>query len=62
MTKPDRPILISRQRVEDYFPGLSPKTLANLNCKGEGPTPYRKNRIIYYKTEDLESYVMGRSK
>ncbi len=58
-----KPLMIARQRVGDYFPGLNPKTLANLNSQGLGPTPYKpQDRVVFYKTEDLEEYVMGANK
>lgn len=59
-----KPIMIARQRVGDYFPGLNPKTLANLNSKGEGPKPYIKNggRTAFYITTDIQEYLTGVNK
>ena len=47
------PAMISRQRVGDYFPGLSPKTLANEASCGRGPKQYKRGRTVFYKFEDL---------
>jgi hypothetical protein len=52
-----KPIMIARSKVGDLFPGLSPKSLANLLCEGRGPKAYRVGRKIYYKIKDLESYL-----
>ena len=50
------PIMIARSRVEDFFPGLSPKTLANLNSKGEGPAGFKYGRKIFYRLDDLVGF------
>ena len=50
------PIMIARCRVEDYFPGLSPKTLANLNSKGEGPKSFKYGRKVFYRFADLVDF------
>ena len=55
-----QPIYIARKEVHKYFPGLSPKTLANQNSKGTGPTPIRRGRLVFYRFEDLKSlFVEG---
>jgi hypothetical protein len=59
-TKPD-PIFIARQRVGDYFPGLSPKTLANLAAQNKGPKFYKPNRIVYYALDELKEFLTGES-
>jgi hypothetical protein len=41
------PIYISRQKIEVYFDGLSPKTLANRNLLGLSPKPYKRNRKVF---------------
>ena len=55
------PIMIARCRVEDYFPGLSPKTLANLNSKGKGPAGFKCGRKIFYRFEDLVEFFKPNS-
>jgi len=57
------PIMIARSRVGDFFPGLSPKTLANLNSKGKGPAGFKYGRKIFYRFEDLvESFKPNTAK
>jgi hypothetical protein len=52
-----KPLMVARSKVGDLFPGLSPKSLANQLCEGRGPKAYRVGRKIYYRVEDLESYL-----
>ena len=53
-----QPIYIARKEVQNYFPGLSPKTLANQNSKGAGPTPIRRGRLVFYRFEDLKGLFL----
>jgi hypothetical protein len=53
------PILIARQKIEEYFPGLSPKTLANLAAKNKGPKFYKQNRIVYYTPDEITKFLTG---
>jgi hypothetical protein len=55
------PILIARQKIETYFPGLSPKTLANLAAQKKGPKFYKQNRIVYYTPDEIRRYLTGES-
>jgi hypothetical protein len=57
-----QPIYIARKEVHKYFPGLSPKTLANQNSKGTGPTPIRRGRLVFYRFEDLKNLFLERGK
>ena len=57
-----QPIYIARKEVQKYFPGLSPKTLANQNSKGTGPTPIRRGRLVFYRFEDLKSLFIEEGK
>ena len=57
-----QPIYIARKEVHKYFPGLSPKTLANQNSKGTGPTPIRRGRLVFYRFEDLKSLFLEEGK
>ena len=54
-----KPIMIARNRVPDLFPGLNPKTLANLFSEGRGPKAYRRGRKIFYRVDELETYLMA---
>ena len=56
-TRP-KPIMIARNRVAELFLGLNPKTLANLFSEGRGPKAYRRGRKIFYRVDELESYLM----
>lgn len=59
--KPDqkqrKPILIARSRVEECFPGLTPKTLANLNSEGKGPRGFKRGRLVFYRVDEIERYL-----
>ena len=52
-----KPLMVARSKVEDLFPGLNGKTLANKLSQGLGPKAYRVGRKIYYRVEDLEAYL-----
>ncbi len=52
-----KPIMIARNRVPDLFPGLNPKTLANLFSEGRGPKAYRVGRKIFHKVDELEDWL-----
>ena len=36
--------------------GLSPKTLAMMRCRGNGPTYIRRGRIFYFR-QDLDAWI-----
>ena len=55
-----RPDYVARNKAERYFDGLNARTLADLNSKGEGPKPYKRERIVFYKYQDLVNFVEGR--
>ena len=52
-----KPILIARSQVERLFPGLQPKTLANLNSQGKGPPGFKVGRLVFYRVEAIERYL-----
>ena len=52
-------VMIARTRVSDRYPGLSPKTLANQLSEGRGPQCFKVGRLIFYKIEDLDRYMMA---
>ena len=55
-------VYVARQEVPTFFPGASPKTLANLNSKGLGPKPYKNGRISFYKYKELLRHYTGEEK
>ena len=57
-----KPIYIARKEVHKSFPGLSPKTLANQNSKGTGPTPIKRGRLVFYRFEDLKDLFLEEGK
>ncbi len=60
--KNDLPPLIARDQVGILLGGvISPKSLANLDSLGEGPTRFRIGRKVVYKTEDLLSWLETRT-
>lgn len=54
-----KPLMISRNRVPELFPGLNPKTLANMFSEGRGPRAYKVGRKIFYRVDELEVWLMA---
>jgi len=52
-----KPILIARSHVGQLFPGLQPKTLANLNSIGKGPRGFKRGRLVFYRVDEIERYL-----
>ncbi|MBA2848672.1 helix-turn-helix domain-containing protein [Thermosulfuriphilus ammonigenes] len=52
-----KPLFIAATEVSKLFPGLSPKTLANLRSQGRGPRFFKKGRRVFYRVEDLERWL-----
>ncbi len=52
-----QPILVRATHVEKFFPGLSPKTLANLRAQGRGPRYFRRGRLVFYRPEDVKMWI-----
>jgi hypothetical protein len=53
----NKPVMVARQKVGEIFVGLSPKTLANLHSKGEGPPVYKRGRLAFYKIDELTQFM-----
>ncbi|BCA80319.1 hypothetical protein AOP6_2106 [Desulfuromonas sp. AOP6] len=47
------PPIIPRAQIQTYFPWLSQKRMANLDCQGEGPACVKNGRAILYPTRSL---------
>jgi len=58
--KPEKPDYVARHKVEEFFAGLSPKTLANRNSQGLDPTPFKRERKVFYRYKDLVHFVEGK--
>lgn len=57
------PPIIPRAKVQEYFPWLSQKRLANLDNCGEGPANAFKNgRAILYPTESFLNWLDERTR
>lgn len=55
--------LVKRSEVTEFSCGLlSPKTLANLAAKGEGPPCYHVSRYVVYEATELASWLDQKSK
>ena len=52
-----KPEMIARTDVEDVIQGLKPKTLANLNSRGEGPPYYKIGHKVYYRMDELVEWA-----
>ena len=48
-----KPRMIARANIQEIIIGLRPKTLANLNSMGEGPTYYKIGNKVYYQVDEL---------
>lgn len=53
-----RPIFVAATEVGKLFPGLNPKTLANLRSQGRGPRFFKRGRKVFYRVEDLERWLL----
>ena len=53
-----RPEIISRDRLPEFFPGLSAKTLANYASAGKGPKFHRRGRRAYYLYDDVRAWLL----
>lgn len=55
--------MIARTEVGRLIIGLAPKTLANLNSQGLGPTPYKiGGRKVYYDIQNLLAWAKSKGK
>jgi len=53
---------VSRDRVAEFSGGiLHPRTMANIDCKGEGPKRIRIGRKVVYPVNDLCEWLSKRS-
>ncbi len=52
-----RPVMIARQKLEDYFPGQTSRTWANLAHLKQGPKYFRKGKTCWYLTDDVVEYL-----
>lgn len=55
------PPFIPRTKIQDYFPWLSQKHMANLECKGTGPSYVKNGRAVVYPTKALLVWLDERS-
>jgi hypothetical protein len=52
--------MIARTEVGGLIVGLAPKTLANINSQGFGPTPYKIGKKVYYDIENLLTWAKAK--
>lgn len=57
----DFPPFIPRTKIQDYFPWLSQKHMANLESKGDGPSYVKNGRAVVYPTKALLAWLDARS-
>jgi len=56
------PPAFSRQKVEEYLPGvIKAKTLANLESLGQGPPCFKSGRHVSYVREDFLNWLANRN-
>jgi len=54
--------VVAREKVSEFSGGiLNPRTLANLDSKGEGPKRIRVGRKIAYEVNELCNWLATRS-
>lgn len=54
--------IVARTAVAEFSGGLlDPKTLSNFDAIGEGPPKGRLGRKVFYKVDDLISWMESRS-
>ncbi len=52
------PLTIARKEVNNYLSGISPKTLANADCSGIGPSKKKKiGKTVVYETKSLLEWL-----
>jgi hypothetical protein len=54
--------MIARTDVGRLIIGLAPKTLANLNSQGLGPTSFKIGKKVYYDIENLLTWAKAKRK
>ena len=53
--------MVAREKISEFTGGIiSPGTLANLDCKGEGPPKIRIGRKIAYETKSFVEWLQRR--
>ena len=52
-----KPRMIARTNIEEIIRGLKPKTLANLNSMGEGPSYCKIGNKVYYQVDELMKWA-----
>jgi len=55
-----QPKMIARANIEEVIRGLKPKTLANLNSMGEGPSYYKIGNKVYYQVDELMNWATSK--
>ena len=55
------PPVIPRAQIQEYFPWLSQKRLANMGCQGEGPAYVKSGRAVLYPTRSLLLWLEQRN-
>ena len=55
-----QPKMIARANIQEIIRGLKPKTLANLNSIGEGPTVYKIGNKVYYQVDELMKWATSK--
>lgn len=53
-----RPVMVARQQLPKYFPGMTARTWANMAHEKKGPKYYRIGKLTWYVVEDVASYLM----
>ena len=52
-----RPVMVTRQQLPKYFPGMAVRTWANMAHLKEGPRVYRKGKLAWYVVDEVVNYL-----
>jgi hypothetical protein len=55
------PLIICRNQIETFFPGISGKTLANLASQRKGPRYFKSGGLVFYYSKDVVAWLKSRS-
>ena len=52
-----RPVMVTRQQLPKYFPGMTARTWANLAHLKQGPEFFRKGKLAWYEVDTVADYL-----
>ena len=52
-----RPVMVTRQQLPKYFPGMTARTWANMAHEKKGPKYYKIGKLTWYVVDDVIEYL-----